>query len=445
MLYSNKDLRKLIIPLIIEQMLSIAVGMADTIMISGVGEAAVSGVSLVDTVNILLINVFSALATGGAVVAGHFLGQKHREQASRVAWQIIMFATSLAILISVIFIAFHDGLLRLIFGHIEPDVMQACKTYLIITALSFPGLAIYNSCAAIFRAMNAARVTMWISLLINAVNLIGNAVCIYGLKMGVAGAAVPTTLSRYTGAVIILILMFNSKREINFCGQVHFRFKPDLLKRILFIAIPNGMENSMFQLGKILVLSVVSTMGTSAIAANAVGNALVCWNILPGSAINMALVSVAAVCVGAGEFGQARSYTRKLMKTAVFFMTLISLVLFFTVPWLVKLYNLGPDASRMAIEVVRFHNIMAIFFWVPSFTLPNTLRSAGDVIWTMAVAIFSMWVFRIGAACLFTYVLHLGLLGVWAAMVVDWVFRSICYVIRYKGNKWETALHRQGK
>ena len=443
MLYSNGDLKKLIIPLIIEQTLAIAVGMADTIMVSAAGEAAVSGVSLVDTVNILLINVFSALATGGAVVAGHYLGQKHKEEASKVAWQILMFASSLALVISIIFIAFHDGLLRLMFGQIKADVMQSAKTYLIITAISFTGLAIYNSCAAIFRAMNNARVTMWISLLINAVNLIGNTICIYGLKWGVAGAAIPTTVSRYVGAIVILVMMFNPTRDINFCGQVRFRFNPVLIKRILYIAVPNGLENSMFQLGKILVLSVVSTMGTSAIAANATANTLANWNILFGSAINLGLVSVSAVCIGAGEIEQTRYYTRKMMKIAIALTSLMSVILFVSVPVLVKLYNLGPEASQMAIEVMRFHNIMAILFWVPSFTIPNTLRSAGDVIGPMTIAIFPMWVVRIGAAYLFTYVFHLGLLGVWAAMVVDWIFRAICYVIRYRGHRWETAMQRQ--
>ena len=443
MLYSNKDLKKLIVPLIVEQTLAIAVGMADTIMVSAAGEAAVSGVSLVDTVNILLINVFSALATGGAVVAGHFLGQKRKEEASKVAWQILTFATSLALIITVIFIAFHDGLLHLMFGQIENDVMQASKTYLIITAISFSGLAIYNSCAAIFRAMNYAKVTMWISLLINAVNLVGNTICIYGLKWGVAGAAIPTTVSRYVGAVVILIMMFNPKWDINLCGQVRLRFNFALLKRILYIAVPNGLENSMFQLGKIMVLSVVSTMGTSAIAANAVGNTLASWNILFGSALNLGLVSITAVCIGAGEISQARYYTRKLMKIAIGLTAVMSTILFFSVPLLVKLYNLGPEASQMAIGIIRFHNVMAVLFWVPSFTVPNTLRSAGDVIWTMLIAIFSMWVFRIGAAYLFTYQFHFGLIGVWVAMIIDWIFRTICYAIRYKGHKWETALHRQ--
>ena len=192
-----------------------------------------------------------------------------------------------------------------------------------------------------------------------------------------------------------------------------------------------------------MVLSVVSTMGTSAIAANAVGNTLASWNILFGSALNLGLVSITAVCIGAGEISQARYYTRKLMKIAIGLTAVMSTILFFSVPLLVKLYNLGPEASQMAIGIIRFHNVMAVLFWVPSFTVPNTLRSAGDVIWTMLIAIFSMWVFRIGAAYLFTYQFHFGLIGVWVAMIIDWIFRTICYAIRYKGHKWETALHRQ--
>ena len=184
-------------------------------------------------------------------------------------------------------------------------------------------------------------------------------------------------------------------------------------------------------------------MGTSAIAANAVGNTLASWNILFGCSVNLALVSVSSVCIGAMKIDQCRYYTMKLLKMAVAGTAVISLIIYIGMPYIVKLYNLGPEASRMAIEIVRFHNIMAILFWAPSFSLPNTLRSAGDVVWAMFVAIFSMWVFRIGAAHLFTSVLHMGLLGVWAAMVVDWIFRSICYVIRYRGHKWETAMERR--
>lgn len=437
MLYSNKDLKRLILPLLVEQVLAIAVGMADTIMVSAAGEAAVSGVSLVDTINILLINVFSALATGGAVVAGHFLGKKKEEAASRTAWQMLEFATLLALLISVIFIVAHDPLLKLIYGQIEPEVMEASKTYLIITAFSFAALAVYNSCAALFRAMNCAKVTMWVSLLMNAINVVGNAVCIYGLHLGVAGVAIPTTISRYVAAIVIFCLMFDGKKEINLCGRLRLGFDSQLIKKILYIAVPNGLENSMFQMGKILVISAVSTMGTAAIAANAVANTLACWNILPGGAINMAIVSVVSVCVGAGEYRQARHYTKKLCLLAEAGMIGMSLILFFAVPYIAPLYNLGAEAYGMTVEVMRFHAVMAVFLWVPSFSLPNTLRAAGDVVRPMIIAIISMWMFRVMAAYIFTYVFHFGLLGIWAAMVIDWGFRAFCYLIRYRGHKWE--------
>lgn len=437
MLYSNKDLRKLIIPLLIEQVLAIAVGMADTIMVSAAGEAAVSGVSLVDTVNILLINVFSALATGGAVVAGHFLGKKMEKEASRAAWQILLFSTLLAIVISVAFIVFHDALLRAMFGHIEADVMEASKTYLIITALSFAALAVYNSCAALFRAMNHAKVTMWVSVLMNIINVVGNAICIFGLHMGVAGVAIPTTISRFVAAVVILTFMFDPKKDINLCGQVRLRFDGQLIKKILYIAIPNGMENSMFQLGKILVMTAISTMGTAAIAANAVSGTVANWNILPGIAVNLALVSVVSVCVGAGEYEQARYYTRKLCWAAEIGTIAMSVILYAAVPVIVKFYNLSPEAIQMTEEVVRFHTITAALFWVLAFSLPNTLRAAGDVVQPMIIAILSMWIFRVVASYVFAYVFHFGLLAIWAAMVIDWIFRAICYVIRYRGKKWE--------
>lgn len=437
MLYSNKDLKKLIVPLLVEQVLAIAVGMADTIMVSAAGEAAVSGVSLVDTVNILLINIFSALATGGAVVAGHFLGKKRNDNACRAAWQILQFATLLALIISVVFIAAHDQLLRLMFGKIEPDVMQASKTYLIITTFSFVALAVYNSCAALFRAMNSAKVTMWVSLLMNGINVVGNAICIYGLHMDVAGVAIPTTISRYVAAIIIFYLMFDKKREINLCGQIHFGFDGQLIKKILYIAVPNGLENSMFQLGKILVVSAVSTMGTAAIAANAVANTLACWNILPGMAINLAVVSVVSVCVGAGEYGQARYYTKKMCAMAEIGMIGMSVILFFAVPYIAPLYNLGPEAYQMTVDVMRFHAVMAVFLWVLSFSIPNTLRAAGDVVLPMIIATVSMWLFRVVTAYIFTYVFHFGLMGIWVAMIIDWAFRALCYFIRYRGHKWE--------
>lgn len=387
MLYTNKDLRKLIIPLVFEQLLAILVGMVDTVMIAGVGEAAVSGVSLVDTINILVINITAALATGGAVVAGHYLGQKDSGNASRSAWQLVLFSIWLSLAVTVIFLALHKPILRGVFGQVEPEVMKNASVYLVITAISICPLAMYNACAALFRAMSDSRTTMLIAIAMNLLNLVGNAILIYGVKMGVAGAAIATTFSRTVAAAIIMWMMFHSGKAINFRGQADWKIDFGLIKKILYIGVPNGLENSLFQLGKILLLSLVSTLGTYAIAANAVCNTLASFNVLPGSAVNLALLSVASMCIGAGDFKQARYYTKKLMLTAIGCTVVISGILFVFAPWVMKIYQLTPQTESLAVQVLRWHTALAVIFWVPSFSLPNTLRAAGDVVWTMLIAI----------------------------------------------------------
>ena len=441
-LYSNTDLRKLILPLIMEQLLAILVGMLDTVMISGVGEAAVSGVSLVDNINILVINIFAALATGGAVVAGHALGQKNQEQAGRSAWQMVLFLLYSSVVMTVFLLSAHRVILRAIFDRVEEAVMTSAVTYLIITGLSICPLALYNGCAALFRAMGDSRTTMYISLLMNLINLVGNAILIFLFQMGVAGAAIATLIARTVAAVIIFRLMFNEKRKIYFRRRLTLRMDFPQVKKILYIGIPNGLENSLFQLGKILLLSLASTFGTSAIAANAVCGTITNFNILPGMAINMALLSVSSYCIGAGDFGQTRYYTKKLMRLTWLCTSMVSLIMIVSAPLFLKIYHLTPETTTLALQVIRYHAVMCMVAWVPSFTLPNTLSAAGDVMWTMAIAIISMWVFRIGTAYFFSNVFHLGLIGIWIAMTIDWIFRSVCYEIRYRGGKWERMMQK---
>lgn len=436
MLFTNKDLKKLIIPLIIEQILVIAVGMADTVMIAGVGEAAVSGVSLVDTLNVLIINILSALATGGAVAAGHYLGQKDKENACKSAWQLVLFAILLALGITVVFIGLHDVILHKVFGSIEPLVMENAKSYLLITALSFVPLAVYNAGAALFRAMGNSKATMYVSTVMNAINIGGNAIMIYGLKMGVVGAAIPTTISRTVAGIIIFVMLFQKKRDINIRGQLTWRLHLDMIKKILYVGVPNGLENSLFQLGKILLLSLISTIGTTAIAANAVANTITMFNILPGIAIGYAQLSTVSICIGAGDAKQAKYYSMKLMKITYAGMTIMSVLIFFTVDYILKIYGLSAETQRLAREVIRFHNIMALISWIPSFATPNSFRAAGDVILPMVIAIISMWVFRIAAAYILTVQFGMGLMGVWVAMTIDWAFRAICYTIRYWKGTW---------
>ena len=442
-IYSNKDLRSLILPLVMEQLLAILVGMLDTVMISGVGEAAVSGVSLVDNINILVINVFAAMATGGAVVAGHALGQKNQEQAGRSAWQMMLFLLYSSVAMTVLLLGAHKVILRAIFGQVEEAVMTSAVTYLIITGLSICPLALYNGCAALFRAMGNSRTTMYISLLMNLINLVGNAILIFLFQMGVAGAAIATLIARTVAALLIFKLMFDEKREIHFQRRLTLRMDFPQVKKILYIGIPNGLENSLFQLGKILLLSLVSTFGTSAIAANAVCGTITNFNILPGMAINMALLSVASYCIGAGDFGQTRYYTRKLMCLTWLCTSVVSIIMIVGAPLFLKIYHLTPETTTLALQVIRYHAVMCMVAWIPSSTLPNTLRAAGDVMWTMVIAIISMWFFRIGTAYFFSNVFHLGLIGIWIAMTIDWMFRGICYEIRYRGGKWEKAMGKR--
>lgn len=442
MLFTNKDLKKLIIPLIIEQILLITVGLADTMMISGVGEAAVSGVSLVDTVNVLIMNILGAIATGGAVVAGHFLGQKDTKSASTAAWQLMLFSTILSIVITVVFVGLHDFILRNVFGSIEPAVMDNAKTYLLITSISIFPLAIYNVGAALFRSMGNSRVTMWVSTIMNVINIVGNAIMIFGLHMGVAGAAIPTVISRIVAAVIIFVMLFNQKREINLRGQINFRIHKDIIKKILYIGVPNGLENSLFQLGKILLLSLISTFGTVAIAANAVANTVTMFNIIPGLAIGFAQLSTVAVCVGAGDEKQARYYTKKLMMLTYAGMAILSALVLIFAKYILRIYHLSPSTEALAVQIVSFHAIMVLVSWVPSFSMPNTFRAAGDVVVPMVIAIVSMWVFRIGAAYILSKYFHMGLMGVWVAMTIDWTFRAVCYMIRYIRGGWSKKLKK---
>lgn len=439
-LYSNQDLKTLLVPLVFEQLLALLVGLADTLMIAGVSEAAVSGVSLVDTINILIINVFTAFGTGGAVIAGHYLGKKNEENACRAGWQVLLFSLVSSLVVTVAFILFHNGILQLIIGKVEADVMDNAKSYLVVTAVSFVPLAVYNACAGLFRTMGDSKTTLLISLFMNILNVIGNAVLIYGAGIGTLGAAISTTFSRSVAAVIIFVMMFDNRRAIHFRGQVTWRFRPEMLKKILYIGLPNSLENSLFQLGKILTISMISTMGTYAIAANAVCNTIASFNVLPGSAINSGIVAIVSVCIGAGEIQQARYYTKKLMKLAQLGVMIMSALIVLGSGWVVGFYHLSPQADSLARQVLIYHAVLAMLFWILSFSLPNAFRAAGDVVMPMAVAIGSMWVFRLGFAYFLGIHLEWGLFGVWIAMTIDWVFRAVCFVVRFKGHRWERKM-----
>ncbi len=435
-LFTRRDLIRLIIPLVIEQILGVTIGMADSVMVSSVGEAAVSGVSLVDSLNILFINIFSALATGGAVIASQYIGRQDLKNACSAAKQLLYITTLIALTVMSAALLFQRPCLS-IFGKVDTDVYENCRTYLILSALSYPFLAAYNSGAALFRAMGNSKVSMFTSLLMNLINICGNAITIYGLKWGVAGAAFASLVSRATGAVIMVVLLHNHNNLIHIERLLHPELRLNLIKSILKIGIPNGLENGMFQIGKILVASLVASFGTIAIAANAVANNISSVEVLPGSAIGLAMITVVGRCVGAEDYAQAKKYTGKLMLTTYICMGAICSVMFFLTPTVVGFFHLSEPTMKLAVEVAQSYALWAMAIWPCSFTMPNALRAANDVKFTMIVSIISMWVSRIGLSYVFGKWMNMGLMGVWLAMYCDWIGRTTLFLWRFFSGKWK--------
>lgn len=438
--WNNRALFKLVWPLVIEQLLAVAMGMMDTVMVASVGEAAVSGVSLVDSVNVLLINIFAAFATGGAVVVSQYIGNRQNKQASDAARQLFYGISAISLLIMLVSLVFRRGLLQLIFGNISPDVMQASETYFWVSAISYPFLAVYNAGAALFRSMGNSRVSMFISLLVNLLDVGANALFIYGFSWGVFGAAFSTFLSRVIAAVGIVWLLYRGSghQPVSLKGLFRFKINFSLIRSILKIGVPNGMENSMFQIGKLLVARIVAQLGTAAIAGNAIAIAVATFANLPGAAISLALLTVVGQCVGGADYAGARRYTRKLMVVAFAAMAVTELGLLAASGPLLGLFGLSKEATEIAALCVTTHCILAVFLWPQSFSLPSALRAAGDVRFTMLVSIFSMWTFRIGLAYLFAIPMGLGVWGVWLAMTVDWAVRGTIFLWRWHNGRWQS-------
>lgn len=436
-LFSNRELANLIGPLVIEQLLAVFVGMADSIMVANVGEAAVSGVSLVDNIMILIINIFAALATGGAVVAGQYIGRKDEKSACKAATQLVWFVSLSAVAIMILVYFGKDIILNQVFGHITAEVKGHADIYLLIVTASIPFIALYNGGAAIFRAMGNSQVSMRVSFLMNAINVTGNAILVFGLRIGTAGVAIPTLISRMVAAIVITVLLCNQTRILHIERTLKIRFDGRMIRKILAIGVPNGLENSMFQLGKILVLSLVSTFGTYAIAANAVSNAIALFQILPGMAISLAITTVISQCVGANDYEQVHYYLKKLL--AIIYVAMVGTValIFLALPLILKAYNLSDQTAAAATNIIHFHGINAMIIWPLSFALPAAYRAAGDAKACMYTSIVSMWIFRIGFSYLVGKYMGLGVFGVWVAMVIDWVVRAICFIIRYFNGKWK--------
>ena len=446
LMFSRKQIIRLLIPLIIEQFLTISIGLFDTMMISPKGEAAVSGVSLVDTINTLMISLFAALATGGTVIAAQQLGNGKNKDASASAKQLLFTVMILSVVVGLLCFVFNHQFIDFVYkpkdGASEQDMTEILSNayiYFYVSALSYPFIGLYNAQASLFRAMGNSRVTMLVALMVNGVNIIGNALFIHVFDMGTMGAGLATLISRALAALVLFVLFIKKKDMPISFGKLEM-IKPDgkIIKKILSLGIPSGIENSIFHVGKVMVASLVSTFGGAAVAANAVSGSVLGFGDLAGSAIGLAMITVVGQCIGAGKLDQADYYIKKLMKNTYVLLFFVRIAIIIFAPQICKyMFSLKPESTEIAVKIMRWHSVNAIVFWPTAFALPNALRAAGDVKYTMVVSSIAMWVCRIGLSFVFAKYMGMGVFGVWVAMTCDWYLRTVMFVIRFVRGKWK--------
>lgn len=437
-MFTNRMIRNLLIPVVLEQLLNSIMGTADTMMVSNVGSAAISAVSLVDSINVLVIQVFSALAAGGAIVCAQYIGQRNKEKANESARQVLFIITAISVAVSLICLVFQKPLLRLIFGSVEAEVMRASEIYFFYTALSFPFIAAYDSAASIFRAQDNTRGPMTISMISNVMNIAGNAIMIWVFHMGVAGAALSTLISRIFCAVVVLIQLRKEREGQEIVVRDYFKIRPNwsMIKRILGIGIPSGVENSMFQLGKLAIQSTVSTLGTAAIAAQAMTNILENLNGIAAIGVGVGLMTIVGQCLGAGRKDEAVYYIKKLCVIAEIVVLTSCLIVFALTKPVTILGGMEKESADMCFHMVMWITIMKPLVWTMAFVPGYGLRAAGDVKFSMITSCCTMWACRFCLCVFLIRVMGFGPMGVWIGMFADWTVRSIIFTWRFHSRKW---------
>lgn len=435
--FSNKDLKAMIVPLFLEQLLVMLVGMADTLVVSYAGESAVSGVSLVNQFNTIFIYLFTALASGGAVVISQYIGRNESDSAGESASQLLLFSTLFSVLIAVLVLIGNQSMLRLLFGRVEDSVMRACITYLRISAYSYPALAVYNAGAAVYRSLGKTSVTMYLSVASNLINVVGNIIGVFVLRAGVAGVAWPSLIARLFSAVVITVLCFQKKNEVVYRSRWIFRWDGKLMQRILHIAVPNGIENGIFQLVKVALSSIVALFGTYQIAANGVAQSIWSMAALAGVSMGPAFITVIGQCMGNRDVEAAEYYFKKLTKITLLLSTAWNLLIFLLTPVFLQFYALEPQTKQLVIWLVLIHNVFNAAAFPFSGALSNGLRAAGDVKFTMYVSIASTILGRLVLSYLLGITLDMGVIGIALAMVCDWIIRAVIFFWREKSGKWK--------
>lgn len=437
-MYSRRNLAALIIPLIIDSFLSILIGMADTIMVSTNGEAAVSGVSLVDTISNLLVQLFAAFATGGAVVVAQYLGSGDKEKAKDSAKNLIYISAIISVIMTIVIMPIRGIIIDTCFGDIGEDVRAYTDDYFVPILLSYPFLAIYSALTALSRAENRSVRTMLVSVMMNAINIGGNAILIFIYGLGPRGAGIASLASRVMGCIVMFILLHKGTDKLSLKGILSGPFSPDLIKRILRIGIPAGIEGATFNLGKIFVQSLTASLGTSALAINAVTGNFNSYSNIPGNGINLAMITVIGQCRGRRNFDDISYYTKLLIALVYISVFITVLPMFILAPQVISIYGLEKDSIQQAIPMARLCLFMCFAVWPLGFTLPNMLKAVGDVRFIMLASFSSMWLFRVLGAYILVRGLGFGVEGIWYAMYMDWIVRGMLYFWRVASGRWKT-------
>ena len=435
-MFTNRMIRNLLVPVVLEQILNSIMGTADTMMVSNVGSAALSAVSLVDSINVLLIQAFSALAAGGAIVCAQYIGQRNYEKANMSARQVLFIITAISVVVSAVCLIFQKPLLRLIFGAVDADVMRASEIYFFFTALSFPFIAAYDSAASIFRAQENTKGPMAISMISNIMNIGGNAVLIWVFHLGVAGAAISTLVSRIFCAVVVLWQLRKDRQPV--VVKDYLKIRPDwsMIGRILGLGIPSGIENSMFQLGKLAIQSTVSTLGTAAIAAQAMTNILENLNGIAAIGVGVGLMTIVGQCLGAGRKDEAVYYIKKLCVIAEAVIIVSCLIVYILVRPVTILGGMESTSAEMCIHMITWITIVKPVVWTMAFVPGYGLRAAGDVKFSMITSCWTRWACRFCLCVFLIRVLGFGPMGVWIGMFADWTVRGIIFTWRFHSRKW---------
>ena len=411
-------------------------GMVDTLMVSRVGAEAISAVSLVDSINNLVLQVFAAMAAGAAIICSQYLGRKDEKGCNDAAKQIVLTVVVISSVIMIIGVGFRKPLLHLIFGSVEEAVMTNAQMYFLITALSYPFIALFQAGAAFYRACGNSKFTMKTALIANVANIVGNTLFIFVLQMGAAGAAVSTLISRALCAFVV----FYALRKPGYAIQLknYFSIRPDLnlIVKILAIGVPSGIENGMFQFGKLAIQSTVSSLGTAAIAAQAMTIIFENVNGMAAVGIGIGLMTVVGQSIGAGRQEEAKYYIVKLAGYAEIAMIISCILVYIAARPVTVLAGMSEESTALCMQMILAITIVKPLLWVPSFTPPNGLRAAGDVRFSMITATLTMWLCRVALSIFLMRVVKTGPIGVWYGMFADWGVRGVIFTIRFVRGKW---------